>query len=298
MDRSDLSALQTFVAIAEQGSLRRAARYLGVNPPAVSHQLKSFEDRLGTPLFLRNTRSITLTDAGRALYESSRHLLGGVERALDDARATGAKRSGRLRITLPFRAWQIIVAPRLEEFQQTYPDLQLDLTIEEGLTNIIARGFHAGIRLGDHLQDDMIAVRLSKSEDAAYVASPDYLRRRGTPMRPEDLLHHNCIRHRQVSSGEISRWSFTNGQSDQTVGVDGGLIVDDLRTVVDAAQRGFGIGWSLRRGVQDQLEKGQLVQVLAEATPPRPGFFLYFPGMLKQFGLLRSFIEHFRDEGR
>lgn len=144
----------------------------------------------------------------------------------------------------------------------------------------------------------MIAVRLSKSEDAAYVASPDYLRRRGTPMRPEDLLHHNCIRHRQVSSGEISPWSFTNGESDQTVGVDGGLIVDDLRTVVDAAQRGFGIGWSLRRGVQEQLDKGQLVQVLAEATPPRPGFFLYFPGMLKQFGLLRSFIEHFRDEGR
>ena len=298
MDRSDLFALQTFLAIAEQGSLRAAARYLGVNPPAVSHQLKTFEDRLGTPLFLRNTRSVTLTDTGRALYESSRHLLGGVERALDDARAAGTRRSGRLRITLPFRAWQIIVVPRLEAFQQIYPDVELDLTIEEGLTDIVAQGFHAGIRLGDHLQDDMTAVRLSRIEDGAYVASPAYLERRGTPTRPEDLLHHTCIRHRQVSSGEISRWSFSDGDTDQTVGVGGGLIVDDLRIVVDAALRGFGIGWSLRRGVQDQLDNGQLVQVLTETTPARPGFFLYFPGMLKQFSLLRSFIEHFRDESR
>lgn len=297
MDRTDLSALQTFVAIAERGSLRAAARHLGVNPPAVSHQLKSFEERLGTPLFLRSTRSVTLTDAGRALYENSRHLLGGLETAVDDARAMAGARSGRLRIALPYRAWQVVLAPRLAAFQAAHPGLELDLTVEEGLTDIVGRGFHAGIRLGDYLQDDMIAVRLSQEEEAAYVASPDYLARHGTPERPADLLHHVCIRHRQVSSGQISAWLFSGPEGELAVDAAGGLIVDDLRTVVDAARRGLGIGWSLRRGVEEDIERGALVQVLADVTPPRPGFFLYFPKSLRQLGLLRAFIAHFGGGG-
>jgi DNA-binding transcriptional LysR family regulator len=294
MDRSDLSALQTFVAIAERGSLRAAARHLRVNPPAVSHQLKRFEERLGAPLFLRSTRSVSLTDAGRALYENSRHLLGGLEMALEGTKEMAGARSGRLRIALPFRAWQLIIAPRLGDFYEAYPGLELDLTIEEGLTDIVARGFHAGIRLGDHLQDDMIAVRLSQTEEAAYVASPDYLERHGTPQRPEELLRHVCIRHRQVSSGRLSEWRFMGENEEVAVAVGGALIVDDLRLVVDAARRGLGIGWSLRRGVQGDLDRGALVQVLPEITPPRPGFFLYFPRSLRQVELLRAFVEHFR----
>lgn len=294
MDRSDLSALQTFVAIADHGSLRAAARHLGVNPPAISHQLKSFEDRLGTPLFLRSTRSVTLTDAGRALYEGSRHLLGGLEQALGDARASGSETSGRLRITLPFRAWQLIVAPRIAAFQAAYPAVELELTIEEGLTDIVTRGVHAGIRLGDYLQDGMIAVRLSGPEDGAYVASPDYLDRYGIPQDPDDLLRHQCIRHRQVSSGMISKWRFTGPEGERIVETGGGLIFDDLRAVVDAASLGLGIGWSLKRGVQDALRSGSLVQVLEDVTPSRPGFHLYYPTSLKQFGLLRAFIAHVR----
>jgi len=294
MDRTNLSAIQTFVAIAERGSLRAAARHLGVNPPAVSHQLKAFEDRLGTALFLRSTRSITLTDAGRALYESSHHLLGGLEMALENAREMAGARSGCLRIALPYRAWQVILAPRLAAFQEAHPALELDLKVEEGLTDIVAQGFHAGIRLGDYLQDDMIAMRLSRSEEAAYVASPGYLERRGIPSRPEHLLDHICIRHRQVSSGQISEWRFSGSDRDVVVEVGGALIVDDLRMVVDAARQGLGIGWSLRRGVQKDLDSGVLVQVLAQVTPPRPGFFLYFPKSLQRLGLLRVFIEHFR----
>jgi DNA-binding transcriptional LysR family regulator len=298
MDRADLSALQTFLAIAEQGSLRAAARVLGVNPPAVSHQLKVFEERLGTPLFLRSTRSVTLTDAGRALYEGSSHLLSAIEEALEVVREATKVRSGRLRITLPYRAWQVIIAPTIKAFQAAYPDIELDLTVDEALTDIIAHGFHAGIRLGDHLQDDMIAVRLSPSEEAAYVAAPDYLERHGVPTRPADLLGHVCIRHRQVSSGRISEWRFHGPGGEVSVAATGTLILNDLRTVVDAARRGLGIGWSLKRGVQEDLNRGVLVQVLADFTPSRPGFFLYFPKSLQQLALLRVFIEHFRSGER
>ena len=294
MNRADLAALQTFLTIAGQGSLRAAARVLGVNPPAVSHQLKAFEDRLGTALFLRSTRSVTLTDAGRALYDGSHHLLGTIEETLDAVRDASKARSGRLRITLPYRAWQVIVVPRIGEFQASYPHIELDLTIDEGLTDIIACGFHAGIRLGDCLQENMIAVPLSRGEEAAFVAAPDYLSGHGIPIRPLDLLQHVCLRHRQVSSGHVSEWRFHGPDGEISVAVKGALILNDLRTVVDAARRGLGIGWSLKRGVQEDLDRGTLVQVLAEFTPPRPGFFLYFPKPLQKLGLLRAFIEHFR----
>jgi len=294
MNRADLAALQTFIAIAEQGSLRAAARVLGVNPPAVSHQLKSFEERLGTALFLRSTRSVTLTDAGKVLYASTSHLLAAAEEALSVASDNAKSRAGRLRITLPYRAWQAIVAPGLAAFHAACPDIELDLTIDEALTDIVAHGFHAGIRLGDYLQDDMIAIRLSQSEEAAYVAAPAYLQRHGIPSHPADLLGHACIRHRQVSSGRISRWRFRGPDGDVSVAAKGTLIVNDLRTAMDAASRGLGIGWSLKRGIQEDLDSGALVQVLAEYTPPRPGFFLYFPRSLRNLAILRAFIEHFR----
>lgn len=294
MDRSDLPALQTFVVIARLGSLRAAARVLGVNPPAVSHQLKTFEDRLGTALFLRSTRSVTLTDAGKALYEASSHLLATLEEALGTVRSAAKARSGRLRITLPFRAWQVILAPGISAFQQAYPDIVLDLTIDEGLADVVARGFHAGIRLGDYLQDGMTAVRLSPLEEAAYVAAPDYLDRYGVPAHPRDLLHHVCIRHRQVTSGRLSEWRFDTSEGGIAVDVDGPLIMDDMRAVVDAARLGLGIGWSLKRGVQADLDNGRLRQVLPQFTPSRPGFFVYFPKSLQHLGPLRAFIDHFR----
>lgn len=294
MDRASLAALQTFVAIAEEGSLRAAARRLGVNPPAVSHQLKTFETRLGTPLFVRTTRSVSLTDAGRLLYEGSRHLLGALDDALETARLSAGVNAGRLRITLPYRAFQTIVAPRLRSFQSAHPRIELDLTIAEGLTDVVAGGFHAGIRLGDHLQDEMIAVRLSRVEAAAFVASPDYLAEHGVPTEPRELVDHLCIRHRQISSGRLSDWRFTGAGGDMVVEVGGTLIVDDLRTVVDAACRGLGIGWSLKCGVAAELEAGVLVQLLAAFTPPRPGFHLYFPRSLQQLGILRAFIAHYR----
>ncbi|KEZ78977.1 LysR family transcriptional regulator [Salinisphaera hydrothermalis] len=294
MDRADLAALQTFVTIADQGSLRAAARVLGVNPPAVSHQLKAFETRLGTPLFLRTTRALTLTDAGRAVYDGSAHLLNTVEETLEAVRDVRRARAGRLRITLPFRAWQLIIAPRIDAFQAAYPRIELDLTIDEALVDLAAHGFHAGIRLGDYLQDTHVAVGLSESEPGAYVASPQYLERNGVPATPRDLLDHDCIRHRRSTSRRMAEWRFMTSEGEFAVEPHGRLIFNDLRTVVAAARQGLGIGWSLKRGVQAQLESGSLVQVLETFTPTRPGFCLYYPRSVRQLGLLRAFIEHFR----
>ncbi|QKC82945.1 LysR family transcriptional regulator [Mesorhizobium sp. NZP2077] len=297
MARVELPGLQTFLAIAEHGSLRAAARMLGVNPPAVSLQLKAFEDRLGTALFTRSTRSVTMTDAGRALFLSTRHLVGAIEDALDTTREVGKARSGQLRITLPYRAWQLIIAPRLAAFEAAHAGVELDLSIDEGLVDIVSRGFHAGIRLGDHLQNEMIARRLTPPQQGAYIASPDYLNRHGKPTKPSDLLSHRCIRHRQISSGRIAEWRFLVDGVEVSVDVTGRLVLNDLRTIVEAAKQGLGIGWSLREGVAEDVRRGDLVEVLPTYSAGRPGFFLYFPKPLARLGLLRAFIDHFGTAG-
>lgn len=296
MNRTELSGLQTFLAIVQNGSLRAAARDLGVNPPAVSHQLKAFERQLGVALFTRSTRSVSLTDAGRALLERGRHVIGGLEEALETARAVGQARSGKLKVTLPSRAWQMIVAPRLAEFQLAYPEIELELSINEALVDIVANGFHAGIRLGDHLQNDMIAVRLTGQQKGATLAAPAYLATRSAVRHPRDLLYHNCIRHREISLGRLTPWRFSGSDGEFTVAVEGSLILDDLRTVVDAVERGLGIGWSLRDAVADKLASGDLVELLPDFALTRPAFFLYFPRDLAKLQILRLFVAHFRPE--
>ncbi|WP_282063895.1 LysR substrate-binding domain-containing protein [Roseobacter litoralis] len=293
MDRLTLLGLRTFHTIAEQGTLRAAAGILGVNASAVSQQLKAFEEHLGTSLFVRSTRSVVLTDAGRTLLERTRHLLNEADAALEAVRSEAKDLSGPLRITLPFRAWQLVIAPRLEQFHLAFPDITLDLAINEELTDIQKDGFHAGIRLGDYLSGDVIAKALSKPLQGAYVASPDYLSRYSMPQSPSDLLAHRCIRHRQLSSGQITPWEFVIDDHMHVVAASGSLIVSDLRSVVDAALRGLGVGWSLKAGVADHLRDGSLRQVLADVTPERPGFHVYFPRQLQTLPRLRAFIDHF-----
>lgn len=293
MDRVHLLGLRTFHAIAEQGTLRAAAGVLGVQASAVSQQLKQFEDHLGTALFVRSTRCVVLTDAGEKLRGQTRHILSEAEAAIEQVRSEAIAASGLLRITLPYRAWQIVIAPRLTEFQTRFPDIELDLAIDEDLINIAAAGFHAGIRLGDFLEDQMIAKAVSAPMPAAYVASPSYLERYGTPKVPEDLLRHICIRYRRISSGAIAPWEFRVGGELQTIEATGPLVFNDLRSVVDAARRGTGIGWSLKAGVEDALKSGELVQVLSTFTPDRPRFFVYFPRELRDLPRLRVFIDHF-----
>jgi DNA-binding transcriptional LysR family regulator len=273
--------------------MRAAAQHLGVNPSAVSQKLKAFEDVLGSALFLRDTRSVSLTDAGQALYDRTHHLMAEIDGALDTARQSALTTSGQLRITLPYRAWQLALAPRMAAFQAEFPDIELNLSIDEELTDIVAGGFHAGIRLGDFLSGEMIAVALTQPLEGAYVASRCYLEKHGTPKNPADLLSHDCIRYRQISAQRIAPWVFEVNGAEVLADVTGRLIFDDLRSVIEAATQGFGIGWSLRAGVAAQIASGELIEVLQDFTPSRPRFYLYFPKQLKNIARLRAFISHF-----
>ncbi|ABD54085.1 LysR family transcriptional regulator [Jannaschia sp. CCS1] len=293
MNRADLNGLRTFLAIVECGTLRAAGDDLGVNPSAVSQQLKGFEEALGSALFVRSTRSVALTDTGQALYERTHHLMDEIDAALDATRHAARSTSGQLRITLPYRAWQLALAPRITAFQDHFPEIELDLSIDEELTDIVANGYHAGIRLGDYLADEMIAVALTKPLDGAFVASKEYLQRHGVPKRPADLLGHDCIRYRQIASKKVASWQFEIDGMETRIEVSGRLIFSDLRSVIDAAAQGLGIGWSLREGVAAQIESGELIEVLRDYTPHRPRFYLYFPRQLRDMTSLRAFIDHF-----
>ena len=293
MKRTDLNGLRVFLAIAEQGTLRAAARDLGVNPSAVSQQLKAFEEMLGSALFVRNTRSVALTDMGRSLHARTHHLMDEIDAGLVATRQAAHATSGVLRITLPYRAWQLALAPRIAGFQKQFPDIELDLSIDEELTDIVAGDFHAGIRLGDYLAEDMIAVALTRPLDGAFIASPEYLETQGTPKTPNDLLNHVCIRYRQIASGQIAHWVFDVEGTETRVDVSGRLVLNDLRLVVEAAMQGLGIGWSLRDGVTEHIASGDLIEVLSAYTPRRPRFFLYYPRQLKTMNRLRAFIDHF-----
>lgn len=293
MNRADLHGLRTFLAIANSGTLRSASDALGVNPSAVSQQLKVFEDSLGAALFVRNTRSVAFTDAGRTLHDRTHNIFTEIDAALSATRHTASVASGQLRITMPYRAWQLAIAPRIAAFNVAFPDIDLDFSVDEDLTDILAAGFHAGIRLGDFLADEMIAVAMSKPQTATYVATKDYLAQNGTPMTPADLLQHDCIRYRQISAGQIAPWRFLVDGAEIRVDVTGNLVFNDLRSVVDAAARGLGIGWTLRDGVEAQIASGELVEVLPDCTPDRPRFYLYYPRQLKDLNRLRAFIDHF-----
>ncbi len=293
MDRNVYHGLSVFHAIAKCGTLREAARSLNVKPPAVSYQLKAFEDWIGTPLFVRSTRSIALTDAGKELLQGSQPLIKSLDDVLQSTRSIGSTTGGTLRISLPYRAWQLVIAPTLEGFRADFPNIQLEFSIEEKLTDIVEEGFHAGVRLGDHLQDGMLRRKLTDPLRVAIVGSSDYLETRGVPQCLEDLTNHDCIAYRGASSGQVQPWIFTKDKEKTSFTPKAALIFDDMRTAVEAAEQGFGLAWSLHRGVDEKIRSGTLHEVLKPLSAERPGFYIYYPRQIKTLLILRAFLDHF-----
>ncbi|MEX2647930.1 MAG: LysR family transcriptional regulator [Alphaproteobacteria bacterium] len=294
MSRLPITGLETFLAIAECGSLRRAAAALGVQPPAVSQHLRNLEDRLGVAVFTRTTRSVRLTDAGRVLLARIQPAFLELRSGLDETSVMGRQKKGTVRVTLPYIAYQIAIADRLAEFRETYPEIELELSFNEAFVDIVAEGFHAGVRMGDHIQEDMIAVRLTPALTEVHIASPSYFARRGRPAEPAELLGHDCIRYRYIGSGRIAEWSFRGAEGAMTVAVKGSLIVNSTSAVIDSARDGLGIGWLFRPNVVDDLRSGTLESVLDKFAIERPGFFLYFPGALRRLEVLRAFVDFMR----
>ena len=291
MKRPPLYAIEVFLTIVQEGSLRAAAAVLGVGAPAVSLQLKALEDKIGVSLLFRTNRKIELTDAGRVLFETAapahRDMIYAVEKTQDTAKST----TGTLRLSMSRAAYVTAVAPVIEKFQSDNPGIKLDISWNEGLVDIIRDGFHAGIRLGDMLAQDMVAVRLTPPVTPAFSASPSYLDRHGRPEHPRELLDHRCIRYRFSTAKKVADWWFTEDGQDKIIDPPSSLIFDQGVAVIEAARDGHGIGWSMRATIEAYLKSQELETVLESYVKELPPFYLYYPEQNKRVEYLRLFID-------
>ncbi len=291
MERTPVHGIEVFLTIVREGSLRAAARTLGVGAPAVSLQLKALEEKMGAALLFRTTRSIELTDAGRVLFEAAAPAYRDMIYAVKKTREVGQSTKGTLRLSLSRGAYVTAIAPVLEKFQADNPGICLDLSLNEGLVDIIRDGFHAGIRLGDILSPDMVAVRLTPPLTPAYFAAPAYLDRHGRPEHPRDLLDHRCIRYRLPTANKVADWHFTEEGQDKTIDPPARLIFDHMVGVIQAAREGHGIGWSLRATVDEHFASGNLNSVLDPFVRELPPFYLYYPEQNRRVECLRLLID-------
>ena len=293
MQGRDYARLVTFLAIARERSFRGAAAQLGLAPSVVSRAVKELELELGTRLLDRTTRSVAPTEAGRALLDRLGPALREVDGALAAAREAAGSPGGTLRINLPRLGYQMAVAPRLSSFTRAYPDVALDLVIDDALQDIVATGFDAGIRVGGKVARDMIAVPLTPDVRPVVAGSPGYLAARGAPAMPAELRQHACLNYRWSETGVLFNWRFS-GPEEADIPVAGPLVANDSDVLVDAALSGLGLVYLPEQRLHRHLADGGLVEVLAGLCAPVPGFFLYYAHRYLERPVLRAFIDHFR----
>ncbi|MBB3235858.1 LysR family transcriptional regulator [Phyllobacterium endophyticum] len=293
MDRSRLPQLAIFATVAESGGFRGAARELGIAPSAVSHAISSLEQSLGVRLLARTTRSVAVTEEGALLLKRLRPALGEIDLALDAVREANNRVAGNLRLSVPPFAAHWLLAPRLAAFSANYPGVTLELRVEEKFNDIVATGVDAGMRLGESLEPDMIAVPMSSPIRASIVAAPAYLEKHGVPRHPRDLLDHLCIR-RRFASGQVYRWEFEKDGEAIVLDVSGPLILGDDRLVVEAAVGGAGIAFLLHHMAPQAIAKGDLISMLEDWCAPFPGVYLYYPSRRQMRPALRAFIDFFK----
>ena len=292
MRGSEFAELKAFAAVVERASFARAAEHLGLSASALSQTIRQLETRLGTRLLNRTTRSVAPTATGAQLYGRIAPLFRDMADAVNEASAMAGQTRGTLRInTLGMAAWQVI-GPRLGRFHRTHPEVTLDIVVDNGLSDIVAGRFDAGIRVGGKLEKDMIAVRLTPDVKMVAVASPDYLERRGKPGSPADLHGHACINWRLQGDGSAYRWEFEKKGKRIEVAVEGPLVTNHSDTGVAAALQGLGIVYAFdRERVDALLAQERLVEVLADWSIARPGLFLYHPSRRHFPAALRAFID-------
>jgi len=290
----ELSVLAAFLAVAEERSFTRAAKQLGVSPSALSHAIRGLEERIGVRLLARTTRSVAPTDAGQQFLARLGPALADVRGALDQVAGLRDKPAGRVRLVASRLAARMVLAPKLGQFARDYPDIVVDLTTtEEGRVDLVGAGFDAGIHLGEFIERDMVAVRVSKDQRAAIVGSPVYFASHPKPESPRDLPAHRCINFRHGSSG-VYHWEFDKGRKSVAVAVNGPLIVDDVEIMIRAAVDGVGLAFALEDHVQSYLASGTLVRVLEDWCPPFAGYFLYYPSRRQQPAALSALINTLR----
>jgi DNA-binding transcriptional LysR family regulator len=296
MNRTQLAQLAVLATVAEHRSFRAAAKELEIAPSAVSHAVSSLEESLGIRLLARTTRSVAPTEEGRLLLQRLKPALDEIGIALEAVSEAGGRPAGTLRVTAPRFASDILLAPRLGEFLNRYPDITLEIANEDGFIDIVREGFDAGIRLEESLEADMIAVRASPNLTTVIAASPDYFKRHPKPLHPSELVNHRCIK-RRFTNGTIYRWEFEKDGRELVVPVDGPLIVSEDRLALIAALNGVGLAYLFDLRVEDELASGKLVRVLEDWCAPYPGPFIYYPSRRQMRPALRAFIDFFRYTG-
>ncbi len=290
MEGSHYAELMAFMAIHEARSFRGASLRLGVTPSALSRTLRRLEDRLAVRLLNRTTRSVSPTEAGALLYAKLVPAVAGLHHALGDALAFGDEPAGTVRLNLPRLAAELIVMPRLPLFSALYPKVQLEMVIDDGLTDVVAKGFDAGIRNGERLAQDMIAVRLTPPFRVAVVGSPTYFAKHAPPITPHDLSKHRCLNYRWDTTGQLARWPFTGPDGLVNVDIEGPLVINDTGFLRDAAVTGVGITCLPEAAVETHIASGALVRVLDDWCKPFPGFYLYHPSRHRTPPALRALI--------
>jgi DNA-binding transcriptional LysR family regulator len=288
-----LDGIEAFLSVARHRSFRKAAAELGVTPSAMSQAVRALEARVGTVLFMRTTRSVGLTEAGERFLSRAKPAFEELVAASEVARDLGQRPAGLLRLTVPPAVVPILLEPLLASFCQAYPDVEVELAASPELLDLAAGGFDAGIRLGQFVAMDMVAVRLTPSFPLAIVGSPEYLRRKGRPERIDDLRQHACIRIRR-SNGAIAPWSFVDDNKPIEAVVAGSLIVHDFSAMLGAAIEGAGLAQVPEPITAGPVQAGKLVRVLEPFEPMAPGMFLYYPGRHQVMPKLRAFIDHLK----
>lgn len=286
-----LDGVEAFLAVVQRKSFRRAASDLNVSASAMSQAVRNLEERIGVPLFARTTRSVGLTEAGQRFFDRVAPAWEELTGAAAEARALGHEPSGRLRLALPRAMVPIIVQPMIASFCAAYPGVELEVAASEERVDLARDGFDAGLRMGQFIDADMVAVRLTAPFPFVVVGTPAYLESRGMPVRPEDLRNHACLRQRR-SAGAIAPWIFQDASRPLEVAVSGPLIANDFPTLLGAALEGVGLAQVPQPVASEALRTGALRQVLEPYAPMTPGVFLYHPGRRQVLPKLRAFIEH------
>ena len=299
MRGAEFAELKAFAAVVERSNFARAADQLGLSPSALSQTIRQLEARLGVRLLNRTTRSVAPTEAGSRLHERIAPMMQEMDAAVAAAVAATGRTAGTLRINTLGMAARKIIAPRLGRFHRAHPDVVLDIVIDDSLSDIVAGRFDAGIRVGERLEKDMAAVRLTPDVEMLALASPDYLARRGEPRTPADLHRHACINWRFPGSGRIYRWEFERKGKKVEMAVEGPLIANHQDVVVEAALQGLGILYAYDDDhVGEALAGGRLKRVLAGWSLTSPGLYLYYSNRRHPQPALRAFIDCLLDRDK
>jgi len=297
VERTDFNQLTWFQAVAEERSFTKAAARLGVAQSTLSHAIKQLEARMGIRLLTRTTRNVATTVAGERLLQTVAPRMSEIEEEIAALTAFRDKPSGSIRLTLSDHALQTVVWPKLKPVLQAYPDISVELLLDSSFRNIVEEGYDAGVRLGESVEKDMIAVRIGPDWRLVAVASPEYLASHGRPKHPQDLVRHRCINMRQESAGGLYAWEFEKDGKELRVRVDGQLTFNNSYAMIDAAISGFGIAYVPDSMAEASIALDKLEVVLDDWSPPFDGYFLYYPSRRQNLLAFQIIVDALRHRG-